>query len=126
MSFWTTCNKCSSRVYMAKVKPPNEYSFRWLPFEDESLIYCHLENCFSEGSLTTTISLIKKSKSKKQVELITCSICKVKVRKDRLEKHNLKVHKKTQIKEKAKLIICPICKVPVREDRLKKHNLKVH
>jgi len=122
MSFWTNCKKCGSRVYMAKVQPRNEYYSRWLPFDDDSLLYCHLENCFSQSS-PTTITSNKKSKSKKQVELIKCPICKVKVRKDKLKRHNSKVHNN---KEKPKVIRCPICQSSVREDRFKKHNLKVH
>jgi len=91
MSFWTNCNRCGSSVYMAKVQPPNEYYSRWLPFEDESLIDCHFEYC-SPTRRTTLPSNKNPSKSIKKIILVKCPICKVDVRKDRLEKHKLKVH----------------------------------
>jgi len=123
MSFWTNCNQCGSLVYMAKVRPPNEYYSRWLPFEDELLVDCHLENCFSSNYKYIKTTTIKKNK------LIKCPICNADVREDRLDKHKSKVHSKnipTPKNEKHKLIKCPICTSNVREDRLEKHIKKVH
>ncbi len=66
MSFWTNCKKCGSQVYMAKVQPSNEYYSRWLPFEDDLLIDCHLENCLGIRRITSIST--SNQKSKKQVK----------------------------------------------------------
>ena len=43
---------------MAEVTPPGEIHSRWLPFEDEHLLVCHLEYCSgSAGSSARTVTI---------------------------------------------------------------------
>jgi len=42
---WRRCQFCGEEVYWAYVLPPNEYSRRWVAFEDEDLSECHFDLC---------------------------------------------------------------------------------
>ena len=86
MSYWTNCNRCGSRIYMAKVQPPAEYSSRWLPFENELLNNCHI-GCSPQNT----------KKTRKRANFVKCPICNVDVRKNRLAKHKVKMHYKNHL-----------------------------
>jgi len=54
MGFWTDCRECGERIWMAKVTPAGEVYPRWLPFENERLVVCHLQFCGSPSIASTT------------------------------------------------------------------------
>lgn len=87
-SFWTTCEKCGQRIYMAYVLPPNEYSRRYIPFDDELLNDCHLDYCITKRK--TINKELKKKKSSPSYTV--CPICNCKLREKNKEKHMRKVH----------------------------------